>query len=514
MASVINSFAIAGIEGYTVQIESDTIFGQPSTCIIGLGDRAITEASERIQSSIIHEGFEYPKMKIVINLAPGDIQKKGSHFDLGMAVGLLIQSKQCIVKNIDIDTFGFIGELSLNGKIRPCSGVLPMVLAAKEAGISNIIVSIDNVLEACLVKDINVYGFEDLKSVIDYLEGRIEAQKSSRKINSEVYSNYLVDFNEVKGQDILIEFIVVAAAGGHNMLMIGTPGCGKSMIAKRIPTILPDMTEEEALEITKIYSVAGLLKHKGSLIQERPFRAPHHNASLNSLIGGGNNAMPGEVSLAHNGVLFLDEVAEFSKKTLDALRQPMEDKKVTISRVNCTNIYPSNFMFIAAMNPCPCGYYGTKKCRCSDYEVLKYRQKISGPLLDRIDIQKYVQPVEFMELTEKKEGVPSSQIKERIERARKIQRLRYKDINGVNCNAQLTPRLIREFCDLEKDSKDLLRKAFERFGYSARTFDKFLKIARTFADLEESPKIRRKDIANVLLSRDLDKEKMLLNIVK
>lgn len=513
MASVVNSFAISGIEGYVVQIESDTIYAPLSVSIIGLGDRAIKEASERIQAAMLHENYQFPMMKVVINLAPGDIQKKGSHFDLGMTIGLLLHTQQLIPKEIDLRDFGFIGELSLNGRLRPCSGVLPMVISAKKAGIKNIIVPIDNVEEACLVKGVNIYGFKDLSGVIDFLESNIEQKAAKQETNSVLRPDYAVDFSEVKGQDILVEYIVVAAAGGHNMLMIGTPGCGKSMIAKRIPTILPDMSEEEALEVTKIYSVAGLLRNKESLLTQRPFRAPHHNASLNSLIGGGKNAMPGEVSLAHNGVLFLDEVAEFSKKTLDALRQPMEDKKVTISRVNSTNIYPSSFMFIAAMNPCPCGHYGTQKCRCTDYEVLKYRQKISGPLLDRIDIQKYVQPVDFMELTEHRQGVPSSQLRERIEAARDIQRKRYEGIKGINCNSQLTPKHIKEFCQLEKESKFLLRKAYDKYGYSARTFDKFLKIARTFADIDGSEKIRKKDIANVLLSRDLDKETVAMNVV-
>lgn len=513
MASIINSFAISGIEGYVVEIETDTIYGQPSINIIGLGDRAIKESSERIQAAIICKGYEFPKMKIVINLAPGDIQKRGSHFDLGMAIGLLIQSNQILPTDIDLNSFGFIGELSLNGKIRPCTGVLPMVIAAKKAGIKNIIVPLENAQEACLVNGINAYGFGDLKSIIGYIEGRGEANLVIDGGSLELIPNYPIDFSDVKGQDVLIEYIVVAAAGGHNMLMVGTPGCGKSMIAKRIPTVLPKMAEEEALEVTKIYSVAGLLKNRGNLITERPFRAPHHSASLNSLVGGGNNAMPGEVSLAHNGVLFLDEVAEFSKKTLDALRQPMEDKKITVARVNSTNTYPTNFMFIAAMNPCPCGYHGTKKCKCTDYEVLKYRQKISGPILDRIDIQKYVHPVNFIELTEKKKGQSSDDLRERVEKAREVQRLRYKDIEGVNCNAQMTPELIREHCELEEDSKELLKMAYDRYGYSARTYDKFLKIARTFADLDNSPKIRKQDISNVLLSRDLDKEKIRMNVI-
>lgn len=388
-----------------------------------------------------------------------------------------------------------------------------MVIAAKKAGINNIIVSKQNREEASLVKGMSIYGFEDLKSIIDFLEGNIKVDSFADNIDLEYKPNYPIDFSDVKGQDTLIEYIVVAAAGGHNMLMIGTPGCGKSMIAKRIPTILPRMEEAEALEVTKIYSVAGLLKDKGSLITERPFKAPHHSASLNALVGGGNNAMPGQVSLAHNGVLFLDEVAEFSKKTLDSLRQPMEDKKVTVARVNNTNTYPANFMFIAAMNPCPCGYYGTKKCKCTDYEVLKYRQKVSGPILDRIDIQKYVHTVDFIDLTEGIKSKSSEELRERVEFAREIQRLRYKDMEGVNCNAQMTPDLIEKYCQLEDESKELLKRAYDKYGYSARAYNKFLKIARTFADLDNSTHIRKKHIINVLLSRDLDKEKTSMHIV-
>lgn len=513
MASIINSFAISGIDGYLVEIETDTLYGKPSISIIGLGDRAIKESSERIQAAIIHTGYEFPKMKIVVNLAPGDIKKRGSHFDLGMAIGLMIQSKQIVVNNININSFGFIGELSLNGHLRPCAGVLPMVIAAKKAGIKNIIVPMENIGEASLVNGIKAYGFEDLKSVIDFLEGNKDVNPIEENTDSQLSPNYPIDFSDVKGQDILIEYIVVAAAGGHNMLMVGSPGCGKSMIAKRIPTILPKMSEEEALEVTKIYSVAGLLKDRGNLVTERPFRAPHHSASLNSLVGGGNNAMPGEVSLAHNGVLFLDEVAEFSKKTLDSLRQPMEDKKVTVARVNSTNTYPSNFMFIAAMNPCPCGYHGTNKCKCTDYEILKYRQKVSGPILDRIDIQKYVHPVDFINLTENKKSHTSAELRERVERAREIQRIRYKGLKGINCNAQMTPKLIKKYCQLDQESKTLLKIAYDKYGYSARTYDKFLKVARTFADLDASPNIRKVDIMNVLLSRDLDKEKIRMHTI-
>lgn len=512
MASVVNSFAISGIDAYVVKIETDTIYGQPSVSIVGLGDAAVKEAKERLEASIIHFKYEFPKMKIVINLAPGDIKKSGSHFDLAMAIGLLIQSNQ--IKAEDIQNFGFIGELSLNAELRACTGILPMAMEAKNKGISNLIVPRDNMQEASLVKGINIFGFEKLTDVISFLEGVSPySSLDNLKVDHIIQKSYLHDFEDVQGQDAVIEFIVAAAAGGHNLIMSGAPGCGKSMIAKRIPTILPSMTEEEALDVTKIYSVAGILKNRGSLITERPFRAPHHNASTNSLVGGGNNAMPGEISLSHNGVLFLDEIAEFNKKTLDALRQPLEDNKVTISRVKYTHVYPSNFMLIAAMNPCPCGYYGQQRCHCTDYEVLKYRQRLSGPILDRIDIQKYVQPVEFMKLSDYSKGTSSSELREKVEYARNIQRERYKNIEKVNSNGEMTPALIKEFCLLEEESTKLLQMAFDRFKYSARTFHKFLKLSRTFADMDGSEKVRKQDIAKALMCRDLDKERVNMVVV-
>lgn len=513
MASVVKSFAVLGIEAYVVNIESDTIYGQPSVNIVGLGDAAIKEARQRLEAAINHEKFDFPKMKVVINLAPGDIKKSGSHFDLGMAIGILMQTKQI---NIDeIGSFGFIGELSLNAELRPCSGVLPMAIEAERIGIKNLIVPKDNLLEASLVTGLNVFAFDKLREVLNFLDDsskyniNLDDYKENHKINRE----YLLDFEDVQGQDSVIEYMVIAAAGGHNIIMSGSPGCGKSMIAKRIPTILPKMTEKEALEVTKIYSVAGLLKNKGSLITQRPFRAPHHNASMNALIGGGNNAMPGEISLAHNGVLFLDEIAEFNKRTLDALRQPMEDNIVTVSRVKNTNTYPANFIVVAAMNPCPCGYYGETKCKCTDYEVLNYRQKISGPILDRIDIQKYAQPVNFIDLSEYKFGKSSKELRERVELAREIQNERYKNIEKVNCNSEMTPSMIKEFCILDEECKKIIQLAYDRFKFSARSYHKYLKVARTFADMNKSEHIRKEDILKALVSRDLDKEESKMIVV-
>lgn len=362
-----------------------------------------------------------------------------------------------------------------------------------------------NLREAMLVQGVEILGFSCLRDVIAYLEGKISKRTECSKDNTDSgILGYTLDFSEVKGQEDLIEAVVLAAAGGHNMLMIGEPGCGKTMIAQRIPTILPEMTEEECLEVTKIYSISGMLPNGHALIKFRPFRAPHHNASLNALIGGGVNAMPGEVSLAHNGVLFLDELAEFSRRTLDALRQPVEDKKVCISRVNGTHTFPSNFMFVTAMNPCPCGYYPGTKCRCTDYEVLKYRGKISGPIMDRIDIQKEVHPVNFFEITGETTGYSSELLRKKVEIARKIQQERYSDQAGVNCNAQMTTALIQKYCELDQESLKLLRKTSEEYGYSARVIHKLLRLARTSADIDKEEKIRLQDIRKVLDCRDLD----------
>jgi magnesium chelatase family protein len=513
MASVVKSFALSGVDAYEIDVETKKIEGQPLISIVGLGDLAVKEARERVESALTDEKYVFPQMKMVINLAPSDMKKSGSHFDLPIALGLLLETKQ--IKSEKIQSFGFIGELSLNGRLRACTGILPMTIRAKECGIRNIVVPKENIKEASLVQGVNVYGFDSLRQVVDFLEDKEPYQSSIYDIPLKDEINpQKVDFQEVQGQEAMIEYIVIAAAGGHNLLMLGTPGCGKSMIAKRIPTILPSMTEEEALEVTKIYSVAGLLRGKGQLIKERPFRAPHHNASTNSLIGGGNNATPGEISLAHNGVLFLDEIAEFGKKTLEALRQPMEDQVVTISRVKYTNTFPASFMLVAAMNPCPCGNFGNHKCRCSDYEVVKYRQKISGPILDRMDIQRYVQPVKFRDLSEGKPGTSSKDLRVRVEFARKIQQERYKHISGINCNAQMGHALVKEFCQPEPEGERLLQMAYDKYQYSARAFQKYLKIARTFADMEGAEKIRKKDIAAALMAREMEREWASMTVIQ
>jgi magnesium chelatase family protein len=420
MAITVKSFAVSGVDGYLVDVEVNTNFGQPGISIIGMADQAIKEAAERVKASVIAKEYEYPKSRIVVNLAPSSIKKYGAHFDLAIAIGLLVQSEQ--MPDRVVEHYGFIGELSLNGKIRGVTGVLPMAMEAKRLNIEHLIVPVENLKEAMLVKGIHIYGFEDFRDVVAFLEGRFDYDLPTFKAKTDhLVIPYNIDFQDVKGQKEVIRNAVVTAAGGHNMLLIGEPGCGKSMIASRIPTILPVMSEEEALEVTKIYSVCGMLSDYNNLILQRPFRAPHHNASLNALIGGGRNAMPGEVSLAHNGVLFLDEMIEFNKRTLEALRQPLEDKKVTISRVSNSNSFPANFMLIAAVNPCPCGYNGSDRCTCTPGQVKKYQQRISGPILDRIDIITKVRPVKFLELTDDQQSKSSKDLKDFVQRARNIQ---------------------------------------------------------------------------------------------
>lgn len=513
MATVVKSFAIQGIDGYGVDIETKMLDGQPMISIIGMGDVAVKEAGDRIQSAIDESGYVFPKKKVIISLAPGDKKKRGSHFDLAMAIGVLQEDSSIAVKKLN--EYGFIGELCLDGGIRGCCGILPMILAAKKNGIKKMIIPIANRDEAKLVQGIEVYGFSNLIDVIRYLEGKQEFREDMGKLNNQtLFQETSLDFSDVKGQKEVIDAALLAAAGGHNMLMIGEPGCGKTMIAQRISTILPLMSEEECLEVTKIYSISGLLPTGHTLIKNRPFRAPHHNASLNSLIGGGVNALPGEVSLSHNGVLFLDELAEFSRKTLDALRQPVEDKKVSVARVNGTHTYPANFMFITAMNPCPCGYYPSSRCRCTDYEIIKYRGKISGPIMDRIDIQKQVHPVDFFEMDHQQASCTSEELRKKVESARKIQQKRYETEDGINCNAQMTTAMIQKYCTLDTQSLRLLKETSEQYGYSARVIHKLLRLARTSADLDGKESIRLEDVERVLECRDLDASNSKMMVVK
>lgn len=511
MATVVKSFALQGVDAYQVDIEAKDLDGLPIISIIGMGDQAIKEAGERITAAIDECGYAYPKKKMIISLAPGDKKKSGTQFDLPMAVSMLQQSGEIDGKNLS--KYSFIGELSLDGSLRGCKGVLPMVIAAKRNKIDSVIIPRENLKEAELVKGIDIYGFDSLKDVVLFVEGKTTYKGEEATETKELSESECLDFKDVVGQKELIDAVVLAAAGGHNLLMLGEPGCGKTMIASRIPGILPEMTEEECLEVTKIYSITGLVNDSG-LVTKRPFRAPHHNASLNSLIGGGVNAMPGEVSLAHNGVMFLDELAEFSKRTLDALRQPIEDKHVTIARVNGNHTYPSNFMFIAAMNPCPCGFYPSDKCKCSDYEIIKYRSKISGPILDRIDIQKKVLPVNFFDLASSEKTQTTSELRAKVVTARKVQSARFAGIDGVYCNAQMTTDMIKKYCILDEESLKLLKETCEKYGYSARTVHKLLRLARTSADIDGREKISCQDVERVLRCRDLDKSNSELVVVK
>ncbi|MGL5414526.1 MAG: YifB family Mg chelatase-like AAA ATPase [Clostridium sp.] len=511
MAAIINCFGLRGIDGYLVTVEVDTVYGKPMVNIVGMADTSIKESRERIESSVKNSGFEFPKMKIVVNLSPSDIRKRGSHYDLGIAIGLLIQSKQINVS--EIESYGFIGELSLNGDLRPCIGVLPMVLEAKTKGINNLIVPVENLEEASSVKGVNIFAFNKLNEVIQFLQGTNPYKKIEVRKNRIVQNDFIVDFSEVRGQDSTLEFIVAAAAGRHNILLAGEPGCGKSMIAKRIPTILPEMTEDEALETTKIHSVAGLLKNRGELVHKRPFRAPHHNASMNSLIGGGIFAMPGEISLAHNGVLFLDEIAEFSKQSLEGLRAPLEDGKVMISRVRSTGEFPSNFMLVGAMNPCPCGYSGGSKCKCKDSDIIRYRNRLSGPIMDRIDIQRFLNPVNIEDLRGEINGVESKTLKERVMVAREIQEFRFREFKGINDNSKMTTDLIKKHCILGEEEFNLIKMAYKKFNFSARSYDKFLKIARTFADLDRCENIKKIHLMKALMCREIEKDTSKLMLI-
>lgn len=506
MLNIINSTSLIGIEGYKVEVQVDTSNNRDIWEIVGMPDTSIKEAKERVRTAIKNSGYFLEKNTILINLAPAEIRKEGSGFDLAMAIGILAGNG--FVNNTQLRKYAFLGELSLDGKVNPIAGILPMCIELVRLGIKKVILPEASAMEASIVKGIDVYGVESLNETVDFLNGDFPIEKEQTDIESilmkEVQS--LMDFDEVKGQENVKRALEIAAAGGHNCLLIGSPGSGKTMLARRMTTILPDMNFEEALEVTKIHSVAGkTLNNK--LILERPFRSPHHTASKVALIGGGRDAKPGEISLAHRGILFLDELPEFNKSTLEVLRIPLEDRKVLISRANNNCEYPANFMLIASMNPCPCGYYGSndKECTCSSNDINKYIHKISGPLLDRIDIQVDVQSVDYSQMTNSSNGESSKTIKERVNKARRMQEERYREYN-IFSNAELSPKLIEKYCVLKEDSKALLEKAFKILALSSRAYNRILKVSRTIADLEGRENIEKSDIAEAIQYRNLDKK--------